>query len=304
MKTLSNKSLTILSFLFFAIVLSACKSEEDGADAYGNFEADEVMISSRMGGEFVQLKGNEGEMVKMGQVLGMVDTTELHLQKKQLLAQRAAVLSGKTKIRAEVKVLRQQIANLQKDENRMQRMFDDGAVEEKKLDDITGQINLLNRQIEVLGANFGAINNQVDVIMAQAALIDNKVNDCYLHSPVDGVILEQYVEQGEMTSPGRAVYKLSDISSLVLKVYISGDQLSQVKIGQIIDVLIDVPDGRYKTYKGTIAWISDKSEFTPKIIQTKQERVKLVYAMKVDVPNDGSLKIGMPGEVVITKEVK
>lgn len=304
MKTLSNKSLTILSFLFFAIVLSACKSEEDGADAYGNFEADEVMISSRMGGEFVQLKGNEGEMVKMGQVLGMVDTTELHLQKKQLLAQRAAVLSGKTKIRAEVKVLRQQITNLQKDENRMQRMFDDGAVEEKKLDDITGQINLLNRQIEVLGANFGAINNQVDVIMAQAALIDNKVNDCYLHSPVDGVILEQYVEQGEMTSPGRAVYKLSDISSLVLKVYISGDQLSQVKIGQIIDVLIDVPDGRYKTYKGTIAWISDKSEFTPKIIQTKQERVKLVYAMKVDVPNDGSLKIGMPGEVVITKEVK
>ncbi len=303
MKTRNRIRCSSTYFLLILLAVTSCKSREDGADAFGNFEAEEVMLSSRVGGELMFLKAGEGDQVKQGEIVGLVDTMELHLQKEQLMAQRSSVLSGKPRIRAEVKVLRQQIANLEKDEARLDKMLVDGAIEQKKVDDLKGQISLLERQIEVLGANYGSINNQVDVIMAQVKLMDKKINDCFLRSPVDGIVLEKYSEKGELTSPGKAIYKLSDISSLVLKVYISGDQLSQVELGKKIDVLIDVPNDRYKTYPGKIIWISDKSEFTPKVIQTKEERVKFVYAMKIEVPNDGSLKIGMPGEVVISKNV-
>lgn len=279
------------------LVLSACNGNDEKSDAYGNFETDETIVSAEMAGKLVRFQSEPGNLVEEGQLLGLVDTTQLSLQLKQLEAQQQAVAAKKVNVRAQVEVLKEQINNLKINQQRVHKLFADQAATQQQVDDVDGQMRVLEKQVESLNAQFVSINSELDVLAAQMNVVKDQLAKCFIYSPMQGIVLEKYVEQGELAAPGKAVVKLGDLSELDLRVYVSGAQLPHIKLGQQVEVLIDQDKTENQSLQGTVSWISSEAEFTPKIIQTKEERVKLVYAVKVTVKNDGRLKIGMPGEV-------
>jgi len=291
---MKNLQLIALVFLMFA----ACKNGENKSDAYGNFEAVETIVSSEMAGKLLSMEVKQGDQLAPDQLIARIDTTELILRKLQTQAQLAASETKKQSVTAQINVLKEQKKNAQTTQQRIAKMYADKAATQQQLDDINGQISVVEKQIFANETQFQLINSEMEVIKRQLDLISEQLAKCTITSPVKGTILETYLETGELTSPGKPVLKMADLSSLELKVYVSGAQLSKVKLGSDVKILIDSYVKEMKSLTGKISWISSESEFTPKIIQTKEERVKLMYAVKIVVPNDGSLKIGMPGEVV------
>jgi HlyD family secretion protein len=286
--------------LIFPIVLLAllasCSGNKNDADAYGNFEADEVIISAENSGKILATPVAEGDQVLAGVMMALIDTTNLSLQKKQLVSQ-AINFSQIGNIDAQIAVSDQQISNLNKDVSRIKKMFVEGAATQKQLDDITGQIDLVKKQKGAYASQLNSIQKQADAVEAQIKVLDDRMSASVVKAPINGTVLERYCEPGELAVPGKAMFKMANIESLNLRAYISETQLAEVKIGQEVKVLIDKGDIS-KQLSGKIQWIASQAEFTPKIIQTKEERVKLVYAIKVGVKNDGSLKIGMPAEII------
>ncbi|MFV0377877.1 MAG: HlyD family secretion protein [Mangrovibacterium sp.] len=278
-------------------ILSGCKDGNNKSDAYGNFEADEVIISSETTGKLIQFDGEEGRNVKAGEVLALIDSSTLSLQIKQLEAQKNATGTQKLNLRSQIDVTQQQLKNVKVNQQRLHRLFADKAATQQQLDDVDGQAKVLEDQIQSQRTQFVSIDSQLAVVDAQLALARNQLEKSVIRSPVNGTILEKYTELGELAAPAKALVKLADLSELDLRVYVSGAQLPSVKLGQEVDVLIDEDKQTNQVLKGEVSWISMEAEFTPKIIQTKEERVKLVYAVKVKVKNDGRLKVGMPGEV-------
>ncbi|WP_320110222.1 HlyD family efflux transporter periplasmic adaptor subunit [Draconibacterium orientale] len=287
----------ILYIISLPILLLACQADNDMADAYGNFEAETVIVSAETPGKILELNVDKGDKIEAGYSAALIDTVQLHLQLLQLDAQQTAVLTKRQSIQSQIAVFEEQKTNLKINEERIQKMLKDGAATQKQLDDIQGQISVIDKQIANTKTQFTLISKEQEVLEAQKASVADQLNRCYIKSPVSGTILETYAEQGELTTSGKALFKIADISELELKVYVSGAQLPHVKLGQQIDVLVDQNATENQHFTGTITWISSEAEFTPKIIQTKEERVKLVYAVKVTVKNNGTLKIGMPGEV-------
>ncbi|WP_167619610.1 HlyD family secretion protein [Maribellus sediminis] len=287
-----NLILVILSLLLFS-----CGNTEEKSDAFGNFEADPVIISSESAGRVLELNIDKGQTIEKGTKAALIDTVQMSLKLKQIDAQKAAVVAKRQSIQSQVSVFEEQIKNLRTNEDRIRRMLKDGAATQKQLDDITGQISVLERQIENTRTQYISVNKELEVLDAQQDATKDLLDRCTIVAPVNGTILETYVEQGEMASPGKPLFKIADLEHLTLKVYVSGAQLPKVKIGQEVNVLIDKSATENQTLSGKVDWISSEAEFTPKIIQTKEERVKLVYAVKVLVKNDGTLKIGMPGEI-------
>ena len=283
--------------LALAVLLISCKGNGDKSDAYGNFETDETIVSSEVNGQLVTLSADLGDRVKKGELLAMVDTTRLSLQIEQLEAQRKSVNTKKVNVRAQVNVLKQQMRNRKIKQDRIHHLFADKAATRQQVDDVDGQMLVMEKQLLELNTQYISINSDRNVLDAQLAVMKNKWQKCFVESPMSGVVLEKYAEPGEIVSSARAIVKLGDLSELNLRVYVSGAQLPSVKLGQRVQVLIDKDKKRNQSLTGVISWISSEAEFTPKIIQTKEERVKLVYAVKVRVKNDGRLKIGMPGEV-------
>jgi len=281
-----------LTILFFG-----CDNNDEKSDAFGNFEADPVIVSSESSGKVLQLNVEKGQKIDEGFVAAVIDSTQLHLKIKQLEAQQKAVQSKRQSIRAQVDVLEQQKVNLSDDKKRVEDMLKDGAATKKQLDDITGQVAVINRQIKSTQTQFTSINSELEVLKTQAASTKDLIDRCTVESPANGTVLETYIEQGELAGPGKPLFKLADLDALILKVYVSGAQLPNVKISQVVEVLVDKNSEENQSFTGEVFWISSEAEFTPKIIQTKEERVKLVYAVKVKVQNDGTLKIGMPGEI-------
>jgi len=275
----------------------SCKSNLERSDAYGNFEAIEVIVSPEAQGKLVQFSLEEGQNLRAGEIVGLIDTTDLTLKREQLVASRQAVLSGIASNEAQIMVQQQQKENLMIDKVRIEKMLRDSAATQKQMDDINGSINLVDKQIESLKTQRSYILDQARAIDAQIAQVQESIRKCHLVNPVKGTVLTKYAEEGEVTSFGQPLYKIANIDTLELKVYISGAQLPAVKLGQKVEVLVDKDATTNRKLEGTVSWISSQAEFTPKIIQTKEERVNLVYAMKVLVPNDGTLKIGMPGEI-------
>ncbi|NEW84337.1 MAG: HlyD family efflux transporter periplasmic adaptor subunit, partial [Mariniphaga sp.] len=259
-------------------------------------ETDEVIVSSENSGKILLTAFSEGEKVNMGAVMAVTDTANLVLQRSQLLAQKESVLAQKAGLFASIAVSDQQITNVQKDQVRIKKMLADGASTPKQMDDIDGQIALTGKQKKAYSAQISAIEKSAEAVDAQIAVLNDRISTSVVKAPISGIILEKYAETGELASPGKSLYKLANMDTLILRVYVSGPQLTQVKVGSQVKVMIDGIDG-IKESTGTVAWISSEAEFTPKIIQTREERVKLVYAAKVRVPNDGSLKLGMPGEI-------
>ena len=280
------------------LLVGACKTSENQSDAYGNFEAVETIVSSEMAGKLLAMNAKEGDLLETGKLIALIDTTELNLKKLQTEAQLVASETKKQNVSAQINVYKEQKKNVSITQQRITKMFAEKAATQQQVDDINGQMNVLDKQISATNTQFQLIGSEMDVIKRQLDLINEQLGKCRIISSAKGTVLETYLENGELATPGKPVLKMADLSSLELKVYVSGAQLSKVKLGSDVKVLIDADAKEMQSLTGKITWISSESEFTPKIIQTKEERVKLMYAVKVLVPNDGRLKIGMPGEVV------
>ncbi len=290
------KKLQIITLLL--LMLAACKNGTQMSDAYGNFEAVETIVSSETAGKLLSMEVKQGDRLESGQLIARIDTTELNLKKLQTHAQLATSETKKQNVTAQINVLKEQRKNVATTQQRISKMFADQAATQQQMDDINGQINVLDKQITATNTQFQLIGSEMDVIKRQLDLFNEQLTKCRINSPIGGTVLETYLETGELATPGKPVLKMADLSNLELKVYVSGTQLSEVKAGKEVKVLIDSENKEMQSLSGKIIWISSESEFTPKIIQTREERVKLMYAVKIIVVNDGTLKIGMPGEVV------
>lgn len=296
MKT-SNIIFPILPLL--AVI--GCQSSSNEFDATGNFEADEVIISSEATGRILKLDVDEGKDLEADAVVGLIDTTQLHLKKKQLEYSIKAVIAKSPNTSVQLAAIKEQMETAQREKKRVENLLKDDAATQKQLDDINAQIQLLQRQYDASQSNLSittqSIQSETLPLKAQLDQVQDQLNKSVVKNPFKGTVLTQYALKDEMATQGKALYKIADLSSLILRAYISGNQLSQIKLGQQVQVLVDAPEGDYKTYSGEIMWVADKAEFTPKTIQTKEERANLVYAVKIRVKNDGYLKLGMYGEV-------
>src|SRR5690606_22947652 len=289
-----NKSDIFITAILIGF-LSSCSNGEK-ADGYGNFEATEITISSEANGKLQYLNVEEGQVLEKGTTIALVDTVQAYLSKQQLLASKETVASKSGGVWSQVNVLNQQLQTAKTEQERIQNMFAENAATQRQLDQANSQVDVLKKQIQNVETQNAPIVNEVKSIDAKVAQIDEQIAKSKITNPIKGTVLTKYAEPGEIVSFGKPLYKIADLEEMTLRVYISETQLPHIKIGQEVTVKIDSGE-EMKDYKGTISWISASAEFTPKIIQTKEERVNLVYAVKVTVKNDGSLKIGMPAEM-------
>ncbi len=305
--------------VFIALIaismLTACKNGNGNADASGTFEANEVIVSAESSGKLTFFTVEEGQLIAKDSVVGTVDATNISLQKEQVESSIQALGEKTADVSPQVKLLENQLAvqqsqlnNLLHEQGRIQNLLKQDAATGKQLDDINAQVdvakrsmNVTRQQIQVQQNNVATQNRSIlsegKPLQKRVAQLEDQLKKTTIVNPIAGTVLTKYAEQGEITSAGKALYKIADLSTITLRAYITGTQLSQVKLGQAVKVLVDDGAKKYKEFTGTITWISDKAEFTPKTIQTKEERANLVYAMKIKVKNDGYLKIGMYGEV-------
>ena len=284
-------------YLMLAVVmLTACNGGKNGSDGYGNFETTEVIVSAESSGKIIRLDVREGSKIGKGQQVGLIDTVNLHLKKEQLLARIESVSSQLDNLSAQAEVLEKQREMLVNDRDRVEKLLSDGAATKKQLDDIEGQLEVNRAQIGSVRTQKQSVVSEMNVIRVQLKEVQESIDNCIIMSPLEGTVLGKYAEPGEVTGFGRPLFKVADLDTMILTVYVSGSQLSGITIGQQAEVLIDTAGGEMKPVTGVVSWVSETAEFTPKVIQTREERVNLVYAVKIRVPNDGSLKIGMPGE--------
>lgn len=288
------------------LVLGACTSQEEQYDASGIFETTEVIVSAKGTGELQSFQVEEGQAVRQGEVLGWIDTLQLSLKDRQLAASLLATESKRLDEKRQVAHLRQQIENLQREKERFTTLLNAKATTAKQVDDIDYQIKVLQNQLvatqEQINSSNSSLSRQSESIQAQRAQLEDQIRNAMISSPITGTVLTKYAEQGEFAVPGKALFKVADVSQMKLRAYITADQLTQLQIGQAVAVYADRGITDRKRYAGRVVWIADKAEFTPKTIQTRNERANLVYAVKIAVENDGFIKRGMYGEVRFEEE--
>jgi HlyD family secretion protein len=297
---MKNRLLNIVLILITTLLL-ACSNGNGKFDATGTFESEEVIVSSEAMGKLVLFDVDEGMNLKQNQIVGVVDTTQLYLKKKQLESTIQSVLIKQPNIPTQLAAIKEQISTAEREKNRIENLVSSDAATTKQLDDINSQLDVLNKQYDATKSSLTitkqGMQSETLPLIAQVEQIQDQINKSIIKNPIDGTVLTRYAKRDEITSNGKALYKIADLSEMILRAYINGDQLGQVKLGQKIKVFVDKGDGKQKEMEGEIYWVSSKAEFTPKTIQTKDERANLVYAIKVRVKNDGYLKIGMYGEI-------
>ncbi|MBS1668571.1 MAG: HlyD family efflux transporter periplasmic adaptor subunit [Bacteroidetes bacterium] len=304
-----------LSVALLGGFLSGCNMNNQSSDASGTFEADEVVVSAEVPGKILSLNLDEGSVLTKDSVVGVIDSVPLMLQKQQVEATIGALHQKTMNVQPQVKLLNDQIGvlkvqldNAMHEKARLEKLIQADAATTKQLDDQNLQIDVLKKQISVneqqikvqettTGTQNSSILSEYKPLTKSVAQINDQIRRANITNPIDGTVLTKYAMAGEITTAGKALYKIADLSTITLRAYITGTQLSQVKLGQNVTVLVDSTYATYRKYNGVISMISDKAEFTPKTIQTKDERANLVYAIKILVKNDGYLKIGMYGEV-------
>ncbi|MDO6516718.1 HlyD family secretion protein [Zobellia uliginosa] len=291
----------ILGLGLVATTLFSCGDSNGKADGYGNFEATEITISAENNGKLMAFDVDEGDVLQKGQLIGYIDTIPLALKREQLEVSKAVIASKSKGVLSQIAVLRSRLKTAHTNKARVENLIEDNAGTQKQLDDVTGEIDVIQNQIRSIEIQNAPVVNELKSIDVQLKQIDDQIQKSKIVNPVKGTVLTKYAEPHEITAFGKPLYKIADLSTMQLRVYISEPQLGSIRIGQQVTVKIDADD-TMKSYDGTIAWIASEAEFTPKIIQTKEERVALVYAVKVDVANDGSLKIGMPAEMWISEK--
>ncbi len=288
-----------ISIIILATIgLISCNKNNDKADGYGNFEATEVSISAEANGQIEYLKLEEGDILEPNSQIGLIDTTQLYFNKQQLIASKSTVYSKSANVLSQVKVLQEQLKTTLIEKKRIQNMFAENAATRRQVDEIDGKVKVILEQIKSVETQNAPIVNEVKSIEVQIEKINDQIQKSKIINPIKGTVLIKYAEPNEVTAFGKPLYKIANISEMTLRVYISEIQLSNIKVGQKVSVKIDT-EKEMKSFPGTISWIASSAEFTPKVVQTKEERVNLVYAVKVNVKNDGSLKIGMPAEMWI-----
>ncbi len=297
MMIINQKMKYLVMIILLALLSAGCNRNDEKSDGYGIFETDAVIVASEVQGKLLQLTVERGMYSEAGSIAALIDTMQVKLKLDQIEAQKKAVMAGRNSVEAQIAVYQEQKKNIGNNLKRINAMFAEGAATQKQLDDLTGEMNVADRQIASIRTKFLQINSELEVLEAQRASTIDQLQRCSVTAPVSGIVLETYIEKGELATPGKALFKLAPLEELTLKVYVSGAQLPQLKLGQKVQVLVDKSEKENQPFEGTVTWISPQAEFTPKIIQTKEERVKLVYAVKVAVKNDGTLKIGMPGEI-------
>jgi len=297
------------------LLFTACKNGNDKFDASGTFEANEVIVSSELSGKILSFTVEEGQTISKDTVVGIVDAANISLQKEQVEANIKALSEKTADVSPQVKLLENQLAvqqsqmaNLIHEQTRVQNLLKQDAATGKQLDDITAQVDVAKKNLAVTQQQINVQKNNIATqnrsilsegkpLQKRVAQLDDQLKKASIVNPVAGTVITKYAEAGEITAAGKALYKIADLSLMTLRAYVTGSKLSQIKLGQTVKVLIDDGAKKYKELSGIITWISDKAEFTPKTIQTKDERANLVYATKIKVKNDGYLKIGMYGEV-------
>lgn len=303
----------LLSITIFFLI--ACHAKKEAFDASGSFEVDEVIVSSELSGQILTFNVHEGDSLSASQVIGTINSDNIDLQREQVEASIQALSEKTLNVTPQIRLLEDQLAvqqsqlnNLQHEKERTERLVKADAATGKQLDDINAQIDVVRKQMNATQQQIAvqksttatsnrSILSERKPLQKRAAQLQEQLSKSKIINPINGIVITKYAEQGEITSPGKALYKIADLSIMTLRAYVTGIQLAQIKLNQQVNVLIDSGQNSYKTYPGTISWISDKAEFTPKTIQTKEERANLVYAVKIKVKNDGYLKIGMFGEV-------
>ncbi|MEI7500606.1 MAG: HlyD family efflux transporter periplasmic adaptor subunit [Bacteroidota bacterium] len=279
------------------VLLTSCGSDKDKSDAYGSFEATEVTVSSLANGKIMMFDIMEGQLLDSNQLVGFVDTTDLHLKKLQWMEQRNATSSRKEDLASQIAVQEQNRENILIEKNRVIKLLKDGAATQKQLDDINSSINLIEKQVASIKTQFRGIEDQIGSTEQQIAQVRESIKNARIINPLKGTVLTKFAENNEVTIFGKPLYKIADLREMQLRVYVTGAQLPHIKIRDKVEVRIDNDEKTNSKLEGIVIWISQTAEFTPKTIQTKEERVNLVYAVKVRVLNDGALKIGMPGEI-------
>lgn len=329
MKNILLNSRAFMRLLFLLLVI-ACKNNTQKFDASGTFEATEIIVSAESMGKILSLDIKEGDNLTKGKIIGAIDPLSIELQKEQITASMTALTQKSNDAAPQISVFQEQIAVqrnqiavqkqqlivLQKEQKRLENLVKADAATPKQLDDVNGQVDVLKKQIEASESSIKVFERQISAQTAVVGIqnrgilsekgplekrmkqLDDQLARTKITNPIDGVILAKYAESGEITTMGKAIYKIADMSEMTLRAYITGDQLGQIKINQKVKIMIDDGKDKYRELAGTLFWVSDKAEFTPKTVQTKDERANLVYAVKIKVKNDGTLKIGMYGEVL------
>lgn len=294
------KTLKYLVMAVLVLGLYACHNKGMEYDASGVFEVTEVIISSQGNGEIKQFRITEGDLLEADVPIGFIDTMQLYLKKNQLEASMGSVKNRKTTTSTQIAALQQQIETQKREQKRYENLISLNAANQKQLDDINAQIGLLEKQ---LAAQYETVNNSNNSLTdeglsleAQIAQLKDQIKNSIITSPIKGTVLAKYAEEGEFATQGKALFKIADVETMYLRAYITASQLTSIKIGQAVKVYSDMGESDHRQYDGKITWISDKAEFTPKTIQTRDERANLVYAVKIEVKNDGYIKKGMYGE--------
>lgn len=297
------KSYILASVLFAgtSIFFTSCGSAEKKYDATGTFEATEVTVSAEQNGKLLQFNVEEGDNIEIGKQVGLIDTVQLYLKARQIGATKLVYASQRPDKTKQVAAIREQLEKAKKEYNRYAGLVKDGAGNKKLMDDAQSQVKVLQRQLD---AQLSLLNNSDNSLSAQMGTADiqqlqvaDQLQKCHIVSPITGVVLNKYTEQGEYAVVGKPLFKVADTENMYMRAYITSEQLKNVKIGMQVKVFADYGNGEKKEYAGKVSWISSKSEFTPKTILTDDERADLVYAVKIAVKNDGYIKIGMYGEV-------
>lgn len=288
-----------LIIAILALLLFSCSEEERLTDATGVFEATEIIVSAEASGKILDLNIREGDELSQNQQVGLIDSTQLHLKKMQLIASKKAIAASRPDIKAQIDATEQEIAKQEREKKRIEKLLAGDVATQKQLDDIEAAIDILKARLRShkssLNNSIDAIDAQINTIDVQIAQLEDQIDKSNIYSPIKGTVLVKYAEPGEMTGMGKALFKIADVDDMILKAYVNADLLAKVKIGQEVKVLAEFGETENREYPGNITWISSKSEFTPKTIQTQDERANLVYALKIAVRNDDYLKIGMYG---------
>ena len=287
-------------------MMAACGGNEKAYDATGTFEATETTVYAEQSGALLTFSVNEGDHIEAGKEVGLIDTTQTWLKIRQLDATKEVYQSQKPDLERQIAATRQQLSKAQQDEQRYRELVADGAAPSKMLDDASSQVKVLQKQLDAqissLSTSTRSLDKQTVAANVQIEQLRDMLRKCHIVTPTEGTVLEKYVERGEFVAIGKPLFKIADTEQMFMRAYVTSAQLQNIKIGQHVKVFADYGDGQKKAYDGTVSWISSRSEFTPKTILTDDERADLVYAVKVAVKNDGYVKIGMYGEVVLSEE--
>lgn len=297
---ITQNQILIIAFVI-STILASCGKSKDDADASGTFEATEVIVSAEGTGKILSFNVEEGQLLTVNEIVGAIDSTQLYLRKQQILSSNKSLQSRRPDVKTQIAAIEQQISTAKTERKRIENLLKANAATQKQLDDVNAQIAFFEKQLDAQKTTLETANQGITEdsqgITIQVAQIVDQLKKCRITSPITGTVLVKYAEMGEVAAPGKALFKIADTNNMILRAYVTADQLTQLKVGQKIKIFTDFGKDNNREYSGTLGWISNKAEFTPKTIQTRDERANLVYAVKINVKNDGFLKIGMYGDV-------